>query len=1330
TLTIPQGAWNVSGLTISGNLRIDGVLTLWGNLTINSGSLTLNNGTIKGGTVTATGSATLSVPVSTSGTLDGVTLGSDFTVSSGASLYVKNGLTLSGGAKLNMNGTNASTYIYFQGTQTLGGTGEVVFAGNGNNNNIYALGGGSFVTAAALTIGPNITVHGTQNGTLQKYYSQDSVINLGTINADTAARSIAITGLFTNQGTVSATAGTIQLSGEWSSAGTLGLSGTGTLNLGGTVTTANLGTLNRVAGTLNVTGVLDNTGATLALNAASGSWNLLNGTIKGGTITMTGGVTLSLPNSVSGTLDGVTLANDFTVGSGGTLNVKNGLTLSGGTKVNMNGTNASTYIYFQGTQTLGGTGEVVFAGNGNNNNVYALGGGSLATAAVLTIGPNITVHGTQNGNLQNYYSQDSIINQGTISADTALKTITITGPFTNQGTISATAGTLILNGTNWNGSAGTLALSGTGVLNLGGTFTTANLGTLNRTGGTLNVTGVLDNTGTTLALNAASGSWNLLNGTIKGGTITMAGGVTLSLPTSASGTLDGVTLANDFSIGSGGTLNVKNGLTVSGGAKLTMNGTNASTYIYFQGTQTLGGIGEIVFGGNGNNNVYAIGGGNLATAAVLTLGPNITVHGTQNGNLQNYYAQDSVINQGTISADTALKTITITGPFTNQGTISATAGTLLLNGANWNGSAGTLALSGSGTFHLGGTVTTANLGTLNRTGGTLNIAGVLDNTGTTLALNAASGSWNLSNGTIKGGTITTTGGATLALPVSTTGTLDGVTLANDFTISSGATLNVKNGLTLSGGAKLNINGTNAGTYVYFQGTQTLDGTGEVVFGGNGNNNNVYSIGGGSLATAAALTLGPNITVHGTQNGNLLNYYTHDSIINQGTITADTAAKTITISGNFTNQGTALAPAGTLTINGTWGNTGAINASGTGILNLGNAANGWSNAGTITTTNVIVNLGGAFTLANLGTFNRTGGTVNLTGALDNTGATLALNATTGSWNLSGGTIKGGTITMTGGATLALPASTSGTLDGVTLGNDFTVGSGGTLNVKNGLTLSAGAKINVNGTNAGTYVYFQGTQTLGGTGEIVFGGNGNNNNVYSIGGGTLATASVLTIGPNITVHGTQNGNLLNYYTQDSVINQGTISADTAAKTIVIGGNFTNQGTVSAPAGTLTINGTWSSSGAINASGTGILNLGNAANGWSNAGTITTTNVIINLGGAFTLANLGTFNRTGGTVNLTGALDNTGTTLALNATTGSWNLSGGTIKGGTITMTGGATLSIPVSTSGTLDGVTLANDFTVGSGGTLNVKNGLTLSGGAKVNINGTNAGTYVYFQGTQT
>ena len=87
---------------------------------------------------------------------------------------------------------------------------------------------------------------------------------------------------------------------------------------------------------------------------------------------------------------------------------------------------------------------------------------------------------------------------------------------------------------------------------------------------------------------------------------------------------------------------------------------------------------------------------------------------------------------------------------------------------------------------------------------------------------------------------------------------------------------------------------------------------------------------------------------------------------------------------------------------------------------------FSKSGTITATDGTVNLGGQFTSAGLGTFNRTGGAVNVTGTLDNTNATLTLDTTTGSWNLAGGTIKGGVIqneTTTGSGAPQLIATPS-------------------------------------------------------------------------------------------------------------------------------------------------------------------------------------------------------------------------------------------------------------------------------------------------------------------
>ena len=49
----------------------------------------------------------------------------------------------------------------------------------------------------------------------------------------------------------------------------------------------------------------------------------------------------------------------------------------------------------------------------------------MATAAELTIGPGITVQGTEGGTITGHYSQDSIVNQGTIDADTSGQTITV-----------------------------------------------------------------------------------------------------------------------------------------------------------------------------------------------------------------------------------------------------------------------------------------------------------------------------------------------------------------------------------------------------------------------------------------------------------------------------------------------------------------------------------------------------------------------------------------------------------------------------------------------------------------------------------------------------------------------------------------------------------------------------------------------------------------------------------------------------------------------------------------------------------------------------------------
>src|SRR5205823_2980000 len=130
---------------------------------------------------------------------------------------------------------------------------------------------------------------------------------------------------------------------------------------------------NRTGGTVNFTGTLT---GNLALTAATGSWNILNGgTIKDGTFTATGGAALVIQN---GAFDGVTANAPLDLTGipnliSATLRIYNGLTLNTTATVGRADESAGGWIVFgdgsAAGQTLGGTGTVLLAGSaviGNN----------------------------------------------------------------------------------------------------------------------------------------------------------------------------------------------------------------------------------------------------------------------------------------------------------------------------------------------------------------------------------------------------------------------------------------------------------------------------------------------------------------------------------------------------------------------------------------------------------------------------------------------------------------------------------------------------------------------------------------------------------------------------------------------------------------------------------------------------------------------------------------------------------------------------------------------------------------------------------------------------
>ena len=1019
-------------------------------------------------------------------------------------------------------------------------------------------------------------------------------------------------------------------------------------------------------------------GTTASLSAPL---TLAGGTINGGTIDLSGGATI-VGTSSGGTLAGVTLDGTLDMtGDLATVTVRGGLTLDG--TIELGSTNNTSYygdLNFQGAQTLGGTGSVVFGDSGNNAINTASANGDSGT---LTIGPGITIDGEYG--LIGYDgggNQTPLVVQGTI-ASTGGENISIYGAgWTNSGTLEAeNGGTLRLNGT-WTDS-GTIIADSSSAVYLGGTFS---LGSSSSFGGagSLDLTGTLDNSGTTLSIDTSGLTLALLGGTVNGGTIDLSGGATI-VGTSSGGTLAGVTLDGTLDMtGDLATVTVRGGLTLDGTIEL--GSTNNTSYygdLNFQGAQTLGGTGSVVFGDSGNNAI------NTASAngdsGTLTIGPGITIDGEYG--LIGYDGggnQTPLVVQGTI-ASTGGENISIYGAgWTNSGTLEAeNGGTLRLNGT-WTDS-GTIIADSSSAVYLGGTF---SLGSSSSFGGagSLDLTGTLDNSGTTLSIDTSGLTLALLGGTVNGGTIDLSGGATI-VGTSSGGTLAGVTLDGTLDMTGDlATVTVRGGLTLDG--TIELGSTNNTSYygdLNFQGAQTLGGTGSVVFGDSGNNAiNTASANGDS----GTLTIGPGITIDGEYG--LIGYDgggNQTPLVVQGTI-ASTGGENISIYGaGWTNSGTLEAEnGGTLRLNGTWTDSGTI----------------------IADSSSAVYLGGTFSLGSSSSFGGAG-SLDLTGTLDNSGTTLSIDTSGLTLALLGGTVNGGTIDLSGGATI-VGTSSGGTLAGVTLDGTLDMtGDLATVTVRGGLTLDG--TIELGSTNNTSYygdLNFQGAQTLGGTGSVVFGDSGNNAiNTASANG----DSGTLTIGPGITIDGEYG--LIGYDgggNQTPLVVQGTIASTGGENISIYGAGWTNSGTLEANGGTLKVNGTWSSSGSVEAIGGGSFSASipsNLSSGALTGGTwLVGANSSLNLGTSITdLAAAVTLQGSGSSFSGLSSLVTIGST-------------------GDLTLQGGAALSLPgnLDNAGTIDiapgTLKVAGNYTQETTGTLGIGIGGTTSGSqfGQLNVTG--------------
>jgi hypothetical protein len=129
---------------------------------------------------------------------------------------------------------------------------------------------------------------------------------------------------------------------------------------------------------------------------------------------------------------------------------------------------------------------------------------------------------------------------------------------------------------------------------------------------------------------------------------------------------------------------------------------------------------------------------------------------------------------------------------------------------------------------------------------------------------------------------------------------------------------------------------------------------------------------------------------------------------------------------------------------------------------------------------------------------------------------------------------------------VPVGESATLDGVTLGADLTMENTSSLAVSNGLTLED-ASVTLLNQGITTTLRFNGdagtSSTLGGTGEIVFGGTSDTHNNFSAAG----SDHELIIGPDIVVRSGTAGGRIRNINATAVTIEGTILSDLSGHTI---------------------------------------------------------------------------------------------------------------------------------------------------------------------------------------
>lgn len=1002
-----------------------------------------------------------------------------------------------------------------------------------------------------------------------------------------------------------------------------------------------------------------------------------------------------------------------------------------------------------GTLTSSGTGKFTFAFSGSNvlNGVTVSGNVDLASnqgATRVTNGLTFGAGGVinlDNNSVLSMTNSNTIGGTGSIvfgaSGGNAVAIDVNSSVLTLGSGVTIRGQNGVIGSQYFNSSAST-SLINNGLISAdvsGGTITMAGAPVTNnnileaKNGGTLLLSTDVTGSGTSQIRASNNGIVKVNGFAVTGGNINTSTGGRFTATFSGSNVLNGVTINGGVDLATTqGAIRIVNGAAFGGGDI----SVNNNSVLSLTGATNLTGTGSITFGNSGSGNLLALDLNNAAT----TIGSGVLVHGHSGTVGLQYFnssANTSILNNGTISADV------------NGGTIGITQATVNNNN-----------------------VLEA------KNGGALVLSSVINNSGTGKMQASNNGVVTVSNATITGGSILTSGGGRFTATNSGLNTLNDVTVngAIDLATSQGfLRVNGAAGMTLLSGSTVDIN---SNSVLSFQGNQTLNGAGSIVFGSSGASNQVAID-----ITNSQLTIGANASIRGHSGtiGTQSQFSTANaSILNNGRISADVSGGTINIaSAAVINNGTLEAKNGgrlmlSSNVTGNSGSqisagsgstvlqngvtlSGVINSTGTGSLTSTNNANNFLDA---------VSLTGRLDLATSQASERVLNGLTLNGTVDiNNNSVFAIH---GTQNIGGnGSIILGNTGL--GNKLAIDQNNSV----VTLGANVKIrGENGTIGQQNYISSANTSLINNGRISAdvagGTIEMLSATVTNNGIMEALNGGtlklssaiNGTSNGQFIAGAGSVvlqngvsvsgiinstgtgffrATNSANNVLDNATVNGTVdlattqaservtnnlalNGNI-NVNNSSVVSFQGSQLLSGTGGTITLGNSAGNKVAVDFNNSDLTVaagvlihgeNGSVGAQYYNSSANTSISNNGRISAD-VNGGTITLTQATFNNNGILDAQN-------GGTLNLMSTVANTASGK-VNASNNSVVLMNGmTMSGGTINTTGNGAFRATFSSNNHMNDVTINGNLDLASQqGAIQVGgNGLTLGSGGVAHING--------------